>query len=127
MGGEAKAIPVLVVDDQADSRVLVREMLSDRPEVEVVGEAATGDEALELCAELKPRVVLMDWIMPDGGGPKAATAITAAFPETRVLGFSSGDATHASYELMREGAVGFVSKGSAPDELVDAIVSAARW
>ena len=120
-------IRVLVVDDEEDSRTLLVEMLDETDEVTVAGTASSPAEAIELAKEVRPDVVLLDWIMPDGGGPKAATDIVAASPSTRVLGISAGDPTHASYEMMTGGAQGFLSKGSSVEQLIDAIRSVTRF
>jgi DNA-binding NarL/FixJ family response regulator len=120
-------IRVLVVDDEDDSRTLLAEMLSETDEVTVAGTAASSAEAVEIAKLIHPDVVLIDWIMPDGGGPKAATDIVAASPGTRVLGVSAGDPTHASHEMMMGGAHGFLPKGSSVEELVASIRSVARF
>lgn len=117
----------MVVDDEDDSRTLLVEMLSDAEEVIVAGTASSPGEAVEIAKVVHPDVVLVDWIMPDGGGPKAATDIVAASPSTRVLGVSGGDPTHASHEMMMGGAHGFLSKGASVEELVAAIRSVARF
>jgi DNA-binding NarL/FixJ family response regulator len=120
-------IRVLVVDDEEDSRVLLTELLSGRDDIQIVGAAASVEEALELADVLRPQVVLVDWIMPGGGGPKAATDLQAADPEIRILGISGGEPDHASYEMMRGGATGFVPKGSSADEIASAVRSITRW
>jgi len=124
---DIEPVRVLIVDDEEDSRVLLADLLSDLPEIEVVGAAQTVEEAVELVALMRPRVAIVDWMMPGGGGPKAANQIVAASPETRVLGISGGDPTHASYEMMQGGATGFVSKGCSSEELLDSIRSVTRW
>ncbi|HEX9966481.1 MAG TPA: response regulator transcription factor [Solirubrobacterales bacterium] len=120
-------IRVLVVDDEENSRTLLAEMLSETDEVIVAGTASSPAEAVEIAKVVHPDVVLLDWIMPSGGGPKAAADIVAVSPETRVLGISAGDPTHASYEMMMGGAQGFLSKGCSVEELVDGIRSVARF
>ncbi|HEU5143350.1 MAG TPA: response regulator transcription factor [Solirubrobacterales bacterium] len=127
MEAQTEPIRVLVVDDEEDSRTLLVEMLSDQEQVTVAGTASSPAEAVEVAQVLHPDVVLLDWIMPDGGGPKAATDIVAASPSTRVLGVSAGDPTHASHEMMMGGAHGFLPKGSSVEQLVDAIRSVARF
>jgi DNA-binding NarL/FixJ family response regulator len=120
-------IRVLVVDDEEDSRILLTEQLSEHSQIVPVGAASSIEEAIDLAHVLHPHVVLVDWVMPGGGGPKAAADILASSPETRVLGISGGEETHASYEMMRGGATGFVSKGCTTEELVAAIRSVLRW
>jgi DNA-binding NarL/FixJ family response regulator len=124
---DSEPIRVLIVDDEEDSRVLLSDLLSDQPEVEVVGAAQTVEEAVELVGLMRPRVAIIDWMMPGGGGAKAANHIVAAGPEIRVLGISGGDPTQASYEMMQGGATGFISKGCDAQELLDAIRSITRW
>lgn len=120
-------IRVLVVDDEDDSRTLLVELLSETDEVIVAGTASGPGEAVELAKVVHPDVVLIDWIMPDGGGPKAATDIVAASPSTRVLGVSGGDPDQASHGMMMGGAHGFLPKGSSVEQLVEAIRSVARF
>jgi two-component system invasion response regulator UvrY len=120
-------IRVLVVDDEEDSRTLLVEMLDETDDVALAGTASSPAEAVEIAKLVRPDVVLVDWIMPDGGGPKAATDIAAVSPATRVLGVSAGDPDHASHEMMMGGAHGFLPKGSSVEELVDAIRSVARF
>jgi two-component system invasion response regulator UvrY len=120
-------IRVLIVDDEDDSRTLLTEMLRETDEVIVAGTASSPGEAVEVAKVVHPDVVLVDWIMPDGGGPKAAADVVAASPGARVLGISGGDPTHASHEMMMGGAQGFLPKGSSVEELVDAIRSVARF
>ncbi|HYP54863.1 MAG TPA: response regulator transcription factor [Solirubrobacterales bacterium] len=127
MEARQEPIRVLVVDDEDDSRTLLVEMLSETGEVIVAGTASSPGEAIEVAGVVHPDVVLIDWIMPDGGGPKAATDIVAASPSTRVLGVSAGDPTQASHEMMMGGAHGFLPKGSSVEQLVDAIRSVARF
>jgi len=123
----SEPIRVLVVDDEENSRTLLAEMLSETDEVIVAGTASSPAEAVEIARVMHPDVVLLDWIMPAGGGPKAAADIVAVSPQTRVLGISAGDPTHASYEMMMGGAQGFLSKGCSVERLVDGIRSVARF
>lgn len=123
----AEPTRVLVVDDEEDSRELIAEMLRDQDGVTVVGAASNVQEAVDLVRVLRPDIVILDWIMPNGGGPKAATDIRAACPETRILGISAGDPSHASHEMMMGGAAGFVPKGCSVEELASAIKSVLRW
>ena len=125
--GKGAPIRVLVIDDEEDARVLVRDQLADADSIEIVGEGANLEDAAKLSEELTPDVVLLDWAMPQGSGARAAAEIQEVSPSTRVLGFSSGDPTQASYDMMTGGAVGFVSKSADVDELIRSIESVARW
>jgi DNA-binding NarL/FixJ family response regulator len=85
----ASAVRVLIADDQAVFRQAVRRVIDASPELESVGEAASGEEALELVASLQPDIVLMDVHMPGMGGVEAARLITEWHPDAIVLLFSA--------------------------------------
>ena len=112
---------VLLVDDQA----LVREglrLLLDLGGVEVVGEAADGESAVDAVAELSPDVVLMDLRMPGMGGVEATRRIAGS---TRVLALTTFDTDEDVAEVLRAGAVGFLLKDVTSDGLVEAVRRAA--
>lgn len=84
-GGALVAITVVVVDDMGDSRMLIRQIISDDPELLVVGEAGTGTEALFVVGQNRPDVVLVDHEMPDMNGLETAALILAAHPEQTIV------------------------------------------
>jgi len=119
-------VRVLLVDDQALFREALATLLAVRDEVEVVGEAADGAEALDRAAALHPDVVLMDLRMPRLDGIAATRRLRAAQPDVRVLALTTFDTDEEVFAALRAGAVGYLLKDAEPDGLVDAVRSAAR-
>ncbi|CAN5543651.1 response regulator transcription factor [soil metagenome] len=118
-------IRVVVADDHARIREGVRALLGSLSDVELVGEAATGREAVALVAAERPDVVLMDLHMPDGDGIAATRAIAGSGSATAVLVVSMLDDDASVFAALRAGAQGYVLKGAAPDELRRAIIGVA--
>jgi len=115
-------IRTLVADDQALVRGGFRMILNAQPDIEVVGEAATGAEAVALALETTPDVVLMDIRMPDLDGIEATRRIVQAAPRhVRVLMLTTFDLDEYVYEAMRAGASGFLVKDTRPAELAHAV------
>ena len=112
---------VLIADDQPLVRVGLRKILDFEPDVEVVGEAGDGEDAVRQVARTRPDVVLMDIRMPVLDGIEATRRITGAHPETRVLVLTTFGLDGYVYESLRAGASGFMLKDVRPAELVDAI------
>jgi DNA-binding NarL/FixJ family response regulator len=114
---------VLVVDDQVLIRAGLAALIRATPDLEVVGEASTGDEAIALAAETKPDVVLMDLRMPDLGGIAATRRIleNASVDPPRVLVLTTFDLDEYVYEALRAGASGFLLKDTPPERLLPAI------
>jgi DNA-binding NarL/FixJ family response regulator len=114
-------IRVLVVDDQSMVRAGFRMLLADEDGIEVVGEAATGVEAVEKAARFDPTVILMDIRMPELDGIEATRQILAADRGARVLILTTFDLDEYVYEALRAGASGFVLKDDPPEQLIAAI------
>jgi DNA-binding NarL/FixJ family response regulator len=123
MTGTPPGPRVLVVDDHAIFRSGVRAELEGL--VQVVGEAGTVADALELALTTRPDVVLLDVHMPDGGGLAVLQGIASELPATRFLALSVSDSPEDVIELVRAGARGYVTKTVTPSELADAIVRVA--
>jgi DNA-binding NarL/FixJ family response regulator len=115
------SIRVLIVDDQALVRAGFRMILEAEPEIEVVGEAGDGDEAVAEARRLEPDVVLMDVRMPELDGIAATETITREHPDIRVLILTTFDLDEYAFAGLRAGASGFLLKNAPPDELVGAI------
>jgi len=119
------SIRLLIVDDHGVVRQGLRMYLALDPELEVVGEATNGAEALRLAHELKPDVVLMDLLMPIMDGIAATGAIRRELPEVEVIALTSVLEDSAVYGAMRAGAIGYLLKDTKADELCRAIKAAA--
>jgi DNA-binding NarL/FixJ family response regulator len=114
-------IRVAVADDQALVRSGFAVLLRSAPDIEVVGEAANGREAVELVRSARPDVVLMDIRMPEMDGLEATGLITADSPETRVLILTTFDLDEYVFQALRAGASGFLLKDTRPEELLAAV------
>lgn len=118
-------INVLLVDDHAVVRMGFRLLLQSQPEMTVVAEAESGEVACQRYLELQPDVVVMDLAMPGMGGIEALRRIRAHHPQARVLTLSAQDDPMHARRALREGALGFLSKRSAPEALIDAVTAVA--
>ena len=114
-------IRVLVVDDHALVRRGFRRLLEDDAELEVVGEATDGDEALELVLREKPDVVVLDYALPGQNGALTARKILAALPKTRILMLSMHAETSYVERSREAGAMGYLLKNALDLELVQAV------
>ncbi|BDM69619.1 DNA-binding response regulator [Streptomyces nigrescens] len=114
-------VRILLADDQPLVRSGLRVIMADHPDLEVVGEAATGSEAVRLVGELRPDVAVMDIRMPGMDGIEATRLITAGPATTRVLVLTTFDEDDHVYGALRAGASGFVVKDMALDDILAAI------
>ena len=114
-------IRVAVADDQALVRSGFSVLLRSADDIDVVGEAGTGREALEVVRTHRPDVVLMDIRMPEMDGLEATALVTAESPETRVLILTTFDLDEYVFQALRAGASGFLLKDTRPDELLAAV------
>ena len=119
-------IAVLVVDDHVIVRQGLRGMLAAEPDLDVIGEAGSGPEAVAMVGAHAPDVVLMDLRMPGGDGVAATTAISKQHPGTHVVVLTTYDTDADVINALDAGAAGFLLKDSPPDELIRAVVAAAR-
>ena len=110
-----------IVDDHKLARDGLRDMLADEPDIEVVGEAAAGHEALELCSRLRPDLLLMDVRMPGMDGLTATRNIKQRYPEISVLVVTMHDNPDHLIEALRAGAAGYVLKDSSQEEIISAV------
>ena len=115
------AIRVLLADDHAVVRKGVRELLEDEPDIEVVGEASNGQQAVELAVALRPDVVVMDVAMPELSGVEATKRIRSLAPEVRVLALTAYDDEPYVFGLLDAGVTGYVLKTAESHEVVRAV------
>jgi DNA-binding NarL/FixJ family response regulator len=119
--GDAPRIRVLVADDQALIRRGMMLMLAAEPDMDVVGQAADGVEAIEMAKHLHPDVVLMDLHMPRKGGVAATREITLSLPHTHVLVLTTLDTEEMVFEAVRAGAQAYLLKDASEDEVLEAV------
>ena len=119
-------IKVLVVDDHTIIRDGICALLALAGDIEVVGEATNGSEALSKVGELNPDVVIMDIAMPVMGGLEATRRISKEFPKTKVLVLTQYDDKEYFFPVIESGASGFISKAAASSELTAGIRSVYR-
>ncbi len=115
------AIRVLIADDHGVMRAGLRAMLEIDPSIEVLGEAANGDEAIHLAGELNPDIVILDIGMPGIDGIETTRRIKSMFPNVQVLILSVYEDQSLLQGAIRAGASGYVIKRAAGDELMDAL------
>jgi len=116
-------IRVMLVDDHAVVRTGFRLLLQAQTEICVVAEAESGEVACQRYLELTPDVVVLDLAMPGMGGLEALRRIRSHHPQARVLALSAHDDPMHARRALREGALGFLSKRSAPEALIDAVTT----
>ncbi len=117
----SNTIRVLVADDHAIVRKGIRALLATEPDIEVIGEAENGQEAIIKTQKLRPDVILMDLVMPRIDGVEAIQRITNQYPETRILVLTSFAADENIFPAIKAGALGYLLKDSGPEELVQAL------
>jgi DNA-binding NarL/FixJ family response regulator len=118
-------VRVVLVEDNDAFRETLELLFGMRDEVEVVGSVATGDDASQLCAAVRPDVVLMDYRMPGLNGADATRAVLIACPETRVVCLSASVTQQEIDEVRAAGAVACVTKDEDFDQLVATVCKAA--
>ncbi|MGB9605360.1 MAG: response regulator, partial [Bryobacteraceae bacterium] len=116
-----KKIRVLLADDHALVRQGFRMILSAQPDIEIVGEAGTGRETIELAEKLRPDVVVMDVAMPEMNGIEATRRLATLAPRTRVLALSMYKDSVYVREILRAGARGYLLKDAFDRDLVAAV------
>lgn len=121
---EQKPIRVMIVDDHAVVRSGLSAFLMVFDDLEFVGEASSGEEALRLCRDVRPDVVLMDLVMPGMDGATATQAIRENCPEIQVIALTSFKEQELVQGALRAGAIGYLLKNVSADELVSAIRAA---
>jgi NarL family two-component system response regulator LiaR len=120
----SEMIRVLVADNHTMVRNGLMMFLRSYPDIELVGEASNGHEALTLCVTLQPDVVLMDLLMPEMDGVTATSQIVQAHPDIRVIALTSFNEDQLIYAALKAGIVAYLLKDCTADELVTAIRNA---
>jgi NarL family two-component system response regulator LiaR len=123
---DSKQIRVVIVDDHDMVRKGLGTYLKVQPDIRLVAEADNGEEALRICEQHHPDVVLMDLVMPKMGGAEATRQIRVRFPEVQVIALTSFQDKDLVQEMLRAGAIGYLLKNITGSELSDAIRSANR-
>ena len=114
-------IRVLIADDEPALRTALAALFAHEDRLVLVGEAGDADQAIELAVERRPDIALVDVNMPAGGGPRAARGIIRVSPETRVIALSAFEDRPTVLEMLRAGAVGYLVKGTAGQDLMGSI------
>lgn len=121
MDNQHTSIQVLIVDDHAIVRDGIRSLLSTIEDIDVVGEAATGREAVTLFNRLRPDITLMDLVMPEMDGIQVIQAVIEAHPEAKILVLTSFATDDMLYPAIKAGASGYLLKDSGSEQLVRSI------
>lgn len=112
---------ILLVDDEAVTREILRDFVASDPTLEIVGEAANGQIAVAQATALRPDVILMDMQMPIMDGVRATEQIHATFPDIAILGLSTFSTDRYVVDLLRAGASGYLLKDALPKDIVAAV------
>lgn len=118
---EGDKITIMIVDDHAIVRQGLRTYLDLQPDMQVVGEAADGRQAIDMARDLLPDIVLMDLVMPNVDGVEATRGVTSASPSTRVIVLTSFSEDEQVFASIKAGAQGYLMKDVLPTELARAI------
>jgi NarL family two-component system response regulator LiaR len=121
---ELDRIRVMIVDDHTVVRSGIRYSLLAYDDLELIGEAGSGKEALELCSQLKPDVILMDMMMPGMDGVATTRALRQRYPQTQVIALTSFQEGTLVQEALQAGAISYLLKDVQMDQLAEAIRSA---
>jgi NarL family two-component system response regulator LiaR len=121
---KSNPIRVMIVDDHDMVRRGLATFLRVKANLELVGEASNGREALELCERARPDVILMDLVMPEMDGPTATRAIKKCWPQIQVIALTSFQEKELVQEALQAGAISYLLKNVSVDELAEAIQAA---
>lgn len=114
-------IRLLIVDDHVMIRLGMAALMADEPDIEIVGEACSGNEAISLFEKLLPDVTVMDGVLPDIHGVDATRAILAKHPDARIILVSINESAEDIHRAIEAGAAGYVSKSQNQDVIVRAV------
>jgi len=121
---EQQQIRVMIVDDHSMMRTGLRYTLKSFDDFELVGEAASGTEAVELCGQVEPDVILMDMVMPGMEGAAAIQKIRQRYPQVQIIALTSFQEQDMVERALQAGAIGYLLKNVEADELAEAIRAA---
>lgn len=121
-----KRIRVALIDDHFSIHEVVTRLLNQTSDIKLVGQGANGEDALDLCGRVQPDVVLMDVVMPIMDGIRATELMAERFPDVKVLVLSSFEDHESVYAMLRHGAVGYLTKSTLSEDLVETIRVAAQ-
>ncbi len=119
-------IRVVLADDHPVVRTGIRNLLSKSPDIDVIGEASNGTEALQMCSDLIPDVLLLDMEMPGLKGVEVAQRLKSSDSRVHILALSAYDDKQYILELLESGAAGYLTKEEAPETIIDAISGVAQ-
>jgi DNA-binding NarL/FixJ family response regulator len=119
-------IRLLVVDDHVMIRLGIAALMADEADIEIVGEACTGAEAITLCERLQPDVTLMDGVLPDIHGVEAIRTIVSSNPQARIILFSINESAEDIHRAIEAGAFGYASKAQSQEVIVRAVRAVSR-
>lgn len=117
-------IRVLIVDDHGMVRKGLQTYLKNKADIQVIGEGRDGQEAVDLCEKLSPDVILMDLVMPELGGVAATRLIHQRWPQVQIIALTSFQDKELVQDVLQAGAIGYLLKNIAGDELAEAIRAA---
>lgn len=118
---DSKPIRIVLADDHIQIHTIVVALLKEAPDILLVGQAANGQEALDLCGQLLPDIVLMDVVMPVMGGIEATRLLHEQFPDIKTVVLSSYQDYGSVVTMLNNGAVGYISKSSLSKDLIETI------
>jgi NarL family two-component system response regulator LiaR len=122
--GTSDTIRVMIVDDHDMVRRGLSAFLMAMKDLQLVGEARNGKEALEICDSARPDVILMDLVMPEMSGAEAAREIRASLPEVQIIALTSFEDRELVQDALRAGAISYLLKNVSADDLAEAIRAA---
>ncbi len=119
-------IRVVIADDDPMARELLAAIIASEPSLELVGQGEDTESAVEAVLEHRPDVAVLDWVMPGGGGARAAGRIVRESPGTVVVALTAHDSGEAALDMMRAGAKSVRIKGCSPAQLIETIHAVVR-
>ncbi len=121
MASETPKTRVLIAEDDDGMRAALAALVASDPTLEVIAEVADAEAAIVAACTARPDVCVVDVTMPGGGGPRATREIRSCSPATRIVALSGREDRATVVAMLRAGASGYVVKGTAPDEVLEAI------